>query len=193
MLGKIFITSTGYDPQLGKHIKDPFLGDPPTLGACRPDIRRVISPGDHLFVISGKVRGAEQFVLGGFEVDRKISALEAYIRFPKQRLRSLPDGQLDGNVVVDSKGNQHRLDTHDGDPGKFGRRIENYLIGKNGIALTSVGEIARAREQTLPVLRQILKKGGASAKELVGRWGCELSEEQVLELRDWLNSIRDSR
>ena len=24
MIGKIFITRTGYDPQLGRHIKDPY-------------------------------------------------------------------------------------------------------------------------------------------------------------------------
>ena len=26
MAGKIIITSSGYDPQLGKHVKDPYLG-----------------------------------------------------------------------------------------------------------------------------------------------------------------------
>ena len=36
MVGKIFITRTGYDPQLGKHVKDRYLGPRPTLGACRP-------------------------------------------------------------------------------------------------------------------------------------------------------------
>jgi hypothetical protein len=36
MVGKIFITRSGYDPQLGKHVKDPYLGPCPTLGACRP-------------------------------------------------------------------------------------------------------------------------------------------------------------
>ena len=38
MIGKIFITSSGYDPQLGKHVKDPYLGPNASLGACRPDI-----------------------------------------------------------------------------------------------------------------------------------------------------------
>jgi hypothetical protein len=33
MIGKIFITRSGYDPQLGKHVKDPYLGPCPTL-AC---------------------------------------------------------------------------------------------------------------------------------------------------------------
>ena len=68
MIGKIFITRTGYDPQLGKHVKDPYLGLPPSLGAYRPDIRRKVSEGDNIFVISGKVRDAKQFVMCGFEV-----------------------------------------------------------------------------------------------------------------------------
>jgi hypothetical protein len=54
MIGKIFITRSGYDPQLGKHVKDPYLGANPTLGACRPDVRRQLNEGDHIFVISGK-------------------------------------------------------------------------------------------------------------------------------------------
>ena len=68
MVGNIFITSTGYDPQLGKHVKDPYLGPQPTLGACRPDIRRRLALGDHICVISGKVPGANQFVMGGLVV-----------------------------------------------------------------------------------------------------------------------------
>ena len=29
MMGKIFITRAGYDPLLGKHVKDPYLGPCP--------------------------------------------------------------------------------------------------------------------------------------------------------------------
>jgi hypothetical protein len=93
MIGQIFITRSGYDPVLGRRIKDPSLDDPPTLGACRPDIRHRLNPGDHLFVISGKVRGADQFVIGGFEIDAKIHANEAYRRFPALRLRTGDDGE----------------------------------------------------------------------------------------------------
>ncbi len=32
--GYIYITSTGYDPEHGKSLKDPYLGDVPTLGGC---------------------------------------------------------------------------------------------------------------------------------------------------------------
>ena len=67
MIGKIFITSSGYDPQLGKHVKDPYLGPEASLGACRPDVRRQVKEGDHMFVISGKLPNVRQFVMGGFK------------------------------------------------------------------------------------------------------------------------------
>jgi hypothetical protein len=75
MVGKIFITRQGYDPQLGKHVKDPYLGPNPTLGACRPDVRKQLTKGDHIFVISGKVPGAPQYVMAGFEIAAKIDGL----------------------------------------------------------------------------------------------------------------------
>src|SRR5262249_38913247 len=100
MVGKIFITRTGYDPQLGKHVKDPYLGPNPTLGACRPDIRERLAPGDHVYTISGRVPSAPQFVMGGFEIDAKIDAIQAYDRFPEQRLRFREDGQPTGNIIV---------------------------------------------------------------------------------------------
>lgn len=100
MVGKIFITLTGYDPQLGKHVKDPYLGPNPSLGACRPDIRKQLSRGDHIFVISGKVPFANQFVMGGFEIAEKIDALTAYHQFPEQRLQTRTDGQLTGNIII---------------------------------------------------------------------------------------------
>lgn len=39
MIGKIYVVSSGYDPEMGKHVHDPYLGPNPTLGACRPGIR----------------------------------------------------------------------------------------------------------------------------------------------------------
>src|SRR5208283_2325187 len=107
MVGKIFITRSGYDPQVGKHIKDPYLGPCPTLGACRPDIRSQLQKGDHIFVISGKVPDFSQFVMGGFEIESKIPAIEAYRLFPELRLRRLQDGQLTGNIIVTPDGRQH--------------------------------------------------------------------------------------
>ena len=142
MIGKIVITRTGYDPEAGKHVKDPYPGPSPTLGACRPDVRKQRNVGDHIFVVSGKVQDVGQFVMGGFEIAEKIHASEAYERFPDLRLRKLEDGQLTGNIIVDADGQQHELEDHE----KFEKRIENYVVGKNLIALSTPYEIAEGRQ-----------------------------------------------
>jgi hypothetical protein len=186
MIGKIFITSSGYDPQLGKYIKDPYLGPNPSLGACRPDIRERIKIGDQLFVISGKLPNVSQFVMGGFEVAAKIDAREAFLSFPEQRLHLREDGQLGGNIIVDADGAQHPLDNHN----SFPRRISQYVVGTNGISIETPEEIALAREQTLDMLREVLGKKGGSAWQVVGRWGSDLTDAQVLRLREWLLSLK---
>lgn len=188
MIGKIFITSSGYDPQLGKHVKDPYLGPNASLGACRPDFRRKLKPGDHLFVISGKLPNIRQFVMGGFKVLQKVDALEAYKMFPEQRLQLRADGQLTGNVIVNEAGAQHELDLHK--PASFARRAANYVVGTDSIALVEPAEIALGREQTLDALREILKKNGESPWHIVGHYGSELTEEQVHQLRAWLLSLK---
>jgi hypothetical protein len=187
MVGKIFITRNGYDPQLGKHVKDPYLdASRATLGACRPDVRRRLVIGDHIFVISGKVPGAPQFVMCAFEIAAEITALDAFRLFPDLRLRRRDDGQLTGNVIVDANGHQHELDDHK----TFARRINNYVVGKNVITLQSDDEIAVGRQQTLDALRDILHRSGKSPIEVVGRWGTDLSEEQVNQLRRWLEDLK---
>jgi hypothetical protein len=186
MVGKIFITRSGYDPQLGKHVKDPYLGDGPTMGACRPDIRKQLTEGDHIFVISGKLKGVNQFVMGGFEIERKINACEAYDMFPDQRLSRRGDGQLTGNIIVDATGHQHELDDHK----SFENRIQNYIVGANPLALSSEEEVAEGRKHTLEALRAILRKDGESPFEIVGRFGTRLTENQIEELRTWLTSLK---
>lgn len=188
MIGNIFITRSGYDPEKGRHVKDPYLGKKPSIGACRPDIRRRVVRGDHIFVISGKIPGLPQYVIGGFEVADKIDAMTAYRMFPEQRLRLRDDGDLEGNIIVDSRGQQHPLDSHT----SFEQRISDYVIGRNPIQLVTPSEIARGREQTLEVLRSVFRKRGERAVDIVGRWGSKLSEAQVEQLRNWLTSIKDT-
>jgi hypothetical protein len=186
MVGKIFITRSGYDPQLGKHVKDPFLGSKPSLGACRPDIRKQLAEGDHIFTISGRVPDANQYIMGGFEIASKIDAQEAFYLYPEQRLRTLDDGQLTGNVIVNSRGQQHELDDHR----TFESRISNYIVGRNPLVLVTDEEIARGRKETLEALQDILHKSGNSPFKVVGRFGSSLDEEQVLQMRRWLASIK---
>ena len=189
MIGKIFVTGSGCDPVEGKHIKDPYLGPQPSLGACRPDIRKKVQKGDHIFVVSGKVKGFSQVVLGGFEVAEKINAIEAYERFPEQRLRLLPDGQVTGNVIVSAEGLQHDLDHHRKDT--FDRRIENYLVGTNPIALLKREEIDEGRLWTLEILREVFGKTGDSVRNIIGRHH-NMTDVQVHKLRALLDEVKKS-
>jgi hypothetical protein len=189
MIGKIFVTGSGCDPVEGTHVKDPYLGPQPSLGACRPDIRKRVQKGDHVFVVSGKVPGFAQVVLGGFEVAEKVSAIEAYERFPEQHLRRLPNGQVTGNVIVNAKGEQHELDHHDKDT--FDRRIDNYLVGTNPIALLTQQEIAVGRLWTLEILQDVFGKKGNSVREIIGR-ASNMTEKQVYRLRTVLEAMKDS-
>jgi hypothetical protein len=187
MKAKIFVTSSGYDPDKGKHVKDPYLGPRPTLGACRPDIREKLQKGDQIFTVSGKVPGVPQIVIGGFEVAEKISAIEAYERFPDLRLRKRDDGQLTGNVIVNAEGKQHELDGHD----KFDRRIQNYIVGTNPIVLTTPAEIAEGRRLTLEILQDVFGKKGDSVRSIIGRCS-NLDEKQVENLRRLLAALKDN-
>jgi hypothetical protein len=186
MIGKIFITRSGYDPERGKHVKDPYLGPTPTLGACRPDIRRSLSPGDHIFTVSGRVGGVPQFVMGGFEIAEKIDATDAYERLPELRLRRLEDGQLTGNIIVDGIGKQHQLDDHN----SFDRRIKHYVIGRDLLALRTPSEIALGRNETLDALREILKRNGKTPFEVIGRFGKKIDEDQIARFREWMADVK---
>jgi hypothetical protein len=185
MIGKMMVTRSGYDPEKGKHVKDPYLGPTPTLGACRHDIRARLQKGDQIFFVSGKVRNVNQFVMGGFEIAEKISAVEAFQRFPEQQLREREDGQLDGNVIVDADGKQHQLDRHN----KFDQRIENYLVGTNLIVLSTPAEIAEARLQTLEILQDVFQKKGESVREIIGRCS-NLTDKQIEKLRVQLDAVK---
>lgn len=185
MKGKIFVTSTGYDPDKGKHVKDPYLGPRPTLGACRPDIREKLQIGDQIFTVSGKVPGVSQFVMGGFEIAEKISAIEAYERFPALRLSKRDDGQLTGNVIVNAEGKQHELDDHN----KFERRIQNYVVGANRIVLATPAEIAEGRRLTLEILQDVFGKKGSSVRSIIGRCS-NMNEKQAEKLRRLLGELK---
>jgi hypothetical protein len=187
MIGKIFITSSGYDPEQGKHVKDPYLGPTPTLGACRPDIRAKLQKGDHIFVVSGKIETADQYVIGGFEVAEKITALEAYLRFPEQRLSRREDGQITGNVIVDAYGKQHELDHHT----EFERRIGNYIVGTNPIVLFTAAEVGAGRRLTLEILEDVFQKKGDSVRSIIGRCS-NVTEKQIEKLCAHLDAVKQA-
>ncbi|MDX2178109.1 MAG: hypothetical protein SFV18_00870 [Bryobacteraceae bacterium] len=129
---------------------------------------------------------ASQYVMAGFEIAEKIDGLTAYQQLPERRLHILSDGQLDGNIICGPDGRQHELDNHN----SFEKRMQNYVIGTNLLALVTDEEIARGREQTLEALRDILHKKGDSPVQVVGRWGSKLDEKQILDLRSWLQGLK---
>jgi hypothetical protein len=183
MKGYIYRLYKGADPSEGWIFNDPIFGSPPTLGACVPNIRRVVEPDDWVFCISGRVPGYVPYVVGGFRVQEKINALEAHKRFPQYRLHKGQNGQVLGNVIVDSAGSHHPLDDHS----NFESRLDNYLVGADEVCVSSEN-VERAREETLPTLSDIFKKPGNRSYDIVPRLR-KLDENQVEHMRDWLADL----
>ena len=188
MKGYVYIASNGTDPALRHNLNDPLFSRIPTLGACMPNVRRLVGLGDFIFLVSGKTTGARQYVVGGLRVEEKIHALAAYGRFPENRLSRLPNGQLTGNIIVQEDGSRHPLDRHR--PDTFESRIENYIVGSMGVALTTEREVELSREQTLETLSSILKRPQRNRViDIMGRWA-KLDAGQVEEMLDWLQGIK---
>lgn len=185
--GYIYTMFKGADPAEGFELTDPIFGKVPTMGACRPDIRRVVEPGDQIFVISGRHGKAQQYVVGGFAVGRKIPQLAAYAQFPENRQRRDDDGTMHGNVIVLEDGSQNPVDYHT----NFKNRVDNYIIGQDPIVLETPEEVRRARKETLPALREIFRREGDTIFKIIGR-GRRLSGEQVEQMRRWLSGIKNA-
>lgn len=186
MKGYIYTMFAGADPGVGWNMTDPIFGKRPTLGACMPNIRRFVEPGDQIFVISGRVPSVQQYIVGGFAVDEKIHALAAYERFPENRQNREVDGSLHGNVIVGQDGKQNAVDYH----GNFERRLENYIIGRDPIVLETPTEIELGRERSLSVLQHLFARNQAqNIKEVIGRFR-KLSAGQIDELRSALSELK---
>jgi hypothetical protein len=185
MKGYIYTMYAGADPGHGWSMNDPIFGPVPTLGACVPNIRRAVEQGDFVFVISGRIPGERQFVVGGFKVKEKISALAAHRRFPENRLRIAPAGQVIGNVIVKSDGTQHPLDAHS----NFANRVENYLVGCEASYLENRTQYNSARSDTLEVLSSIFQKEGHRVFDIIGRYR-KMDSTQVNQLLQWIQSIK---
>lgn len=190
MAGYIFV-SPGSDPGVGKPLNDPILGKGvrPTMGTCRPDLRRLVNIGDSIFVISGSMGRLHipQYVVGGMEVAKKLaSQLAAYDAYPEHRLSFDDNGVRSGNIIVQADGRHDPRDNHD----KFDSRINNYLLGKNQIVMESPDEVALARDRSLRLLVRIFEMPKArSIREIVPRHR-KLSDAQVEMLRSSLLDLK---
>ena len=187
MKGYIYITGTGADPAGLDNISDPMFGEVPSLGACMSNLREYVDIGDYLFVVSGKTQDLAQYVFGGMKVAEKIDHLAAYGRFPQNRLRMRDDCVVVGNIIVDAKGAKHPLDHH-ADKG-FQRRVKNFIVGADPLAIQSPKEVELARQQTLGKLSDIIGKQGNRPIDILGRQR-KLDEDQVNQMVDWLRGIK---
>ncbi|WP_149537783.1 Nmad2 family putative nucleotide modification protein [Siccirubricoccus phaeus] len=188
MKGYVYITGTGADPALRGNLNDPLFTTIPTLGACMPNVRRFVSKGDWIFVVSGKVPGVQQYVVGGLQVAEKINTLAAYERFPENRLARDAGGKVVGNIIVHADGTQHPLDHHPLDT--FESRIENFIVGGNAVALDTPNQVEIGRAQTLGKLSEILVRPRANRViDVIGRWS-KLDEVQIGKMLDWLSGIK---
>jgi hypothetical protein len=185
MKGYIYTMFRGADPGQGWHMTDPIFGKIPTLGACVPNIRRVVTPEYYIFVISGRTVGVAQYVVGGFQVAEKIDALAAYKRFPQYRQQQLSDGSFRGNIIVQEDGNCSAVDYHS----NFEKRVENYIVGRKSVVLETPGEIARARNETLDVLSEVFQKQGQRVCDIIGRWR-RLNKVQIEQMLEWIQDVK---
>lgn len=187
MAGYIYITGQGADPGAGRPLNDPMFKPVPSLGACMPNLRRAVMEDDWIFVVSGKIERFPQYVIGGMQVEEKISALEAFRRFPDNRLSISEGGRLSGNIIVDRRGKKHELDTHPDDG--LDRRIQNFIVGRNPLRFESKREVARARDETLTLLQSVKGKKGNRPIDVIGRMS-KLSDLQVQKILDWMAGIK---
>ncbi|RZK44851.1 MAG: hypothetical protein EOO61_02270 [Hymenobacter sp.] len=187
MKGYIYSLYRGADPGKGFVLTDPIYDDTPTLGACMPNIRRVVERGDYIFTVSGKATGVSPYIIGGFEVEKKLHALAALDEFPDKALSKAGDGSLRGNIIVNADGTRNMFDYHS----NFDKRLDNYIIGKNPLVIAEPKQIEIARAETLEVLKNTFGKDGNSVFDVIGRWR-KLDEKQVGNILKWLKSVKEA-
>ncbi|MBF3680029.1 hypothetical protein [Burkholderia pseudomallei] len=186
MSSYIFV-SPGSDPGAGRVLVDPILtAAKPTMGTCRPDLRRMVRPGDHIFVVSGSLgRSYRQYVIGGMEIDEKLEdQLEALRAYPENAL-TFEGGRRKGNIIAMADGVQNPRDNHT----NFATRIKNYIVGKNPIMLETEREVEIGRERSLEILSDLFDRRGSRMQHVIGR-NRRLSDEQVERLRRALEEIK---
>jgi hypothetical protein len=186
----IFV-SPGSDPGAGLALVDPMLSSSkPTMGTCRPDLRRMVRPGDHIFVVSGsRGRTYRQYVIGGMQIDEKLEdQLEALRRHPENAL-TFDGRQKRGNIIALPDGTQHPRDRHS----NFESRIKNYILGKNPVVLETPREVEIGRERSVDILSELFDRSGSRIQQVMGR-SRKLSDAQAERLRRALEDIkRDAR
>jgi len=184
MKGYIYTMYKGADPGKGWSLTDPVFSPVPSMGACMPNIRRLVQQGDHIFAISGRVSKVRQYVVGGMSVGEKIDMREAYRRYPALRQVQTKDGTLRGNIIVGPDGTQVDTDYHD----NFENRLDNFIVGSDPVQVQTPGAVEIARSETISVLQELFKRRGDTVHKVMGRWR-RLDSGQIQYLREWIGDV----
>ena len=185
MKGYIYTMYKGADPSAGWNMTDPIYGKVPTMGACMPNLRRLVEKGDFIFSISGRVATVKPHIVGGFQVDDKINAMAAFERFPENRMVQGVDGTLAGNIIINERGEHLPFDYHS----NFEKRLENYVVGKDALSFDTLEQMEIAKNETVDILNEIFHKKGDSVSKIIGRCR-KLDEFQINGLLAWMKKIK---
>lgn len=167
---------------------DPHLWTKPyTWGICRYDIRNRIKEGDYIFFVLGRNANLPQMIFAYIKVGEIINHYQAYHREELKSKRMTDDKKIQGNILVDSEGkyNIHDKGIH---KATFDKRKWRYVIADmdNSRFLSKV-EIINKSKGFVHILNKILYKHGQTPFEIITRAGQRLTQEQTLQLLEWLN------
>jgi len=93
---------------------------------------------------------------------------------------------VDGNIIVTADGLHDPRDNH----GNFDKRIRNYLVGKNPVALETPREVELGRERSVSILSNVFDRPEATTiRQIIGRFR-KLSDDQAYRIRSALDDIK---
>lgn len=165
-----------------------FWTRPPTWGICRPDLRKLVKPGDYVFFVLPARSDLPQTVFAYLRVKETITHMDAYRLWTlwSKRMKPSRPGQPNGNIIVDARGRYNKYDGNDDHKVRFHRIKEHYVVGDERVSvLLSERKIRRLAPEFPVILERVFGENG-TAFDIISRWGRVLSEKQVTTLRAWL-------
>ena len=188
--GRIYIASAFQNTQepgycSGNEVdNDPHVWNKPyTWGICRPDLRNTINKGYYVFFVLGK-KAKPQMIFAYVKIKEIICHKEAYFR-KELRKKRMGRKKVQGNIIVDKKGNHNKFDHHK----NFHEIKKRYAVAYiNKSRKLMEKDIERKSKDFVRVLRKILHKKGKMPIDIISRKGRRLNELQVKHLLKWLKS-----
>lgn len=174
---------------------DPNFWDPPptppTWGICRPDLTRLVCPGDYAFFVLPARSKLPQMIYGYMRVSGVINHMEAFHTAALGAKRMRKGKNPNGNILVRADGSYHREADGGLHQDRFARIKESYVVGdlqKSEFLLDNEAKLHRLALSFVPALRKILGRSGSTPIEIISRKGRRLTESQIHQLLIWLGA-----